>query len=456
MGDVSILAQSFAGRESEMNAKCAIVKDNATLNECRQYKAYLESKSSDLGAQIDSIKNKVSAIGGNIDKTIELVNENNTTIATYDKQIRSLQENISTMQTSIEKMEEKVNKKQKNIDKRDILMKKRIVEMQASLGGNQYVDFIMGSNSFSDLLRRSGIVRELSVYENDQISLLTKEKKQMQADKKIIVLQRELLENQQNEIADQRERVVEINDINKELIAQYHAQEADLNAQKVAAQMQQDSIKNSLPSISTTIPPELGGSDPSGGGGSGNDSSSGSGLSTYLAMPISKNLWTYMYGTWAYPGGGLHLGMDLSTYGMGKSVMAPATGIILSTYGGCQANGGLGSTCGIPYAGGNNVLMGVQLADGRAYGLSFYHLISPSVKPGQIVNQGQQIGVSGNSGNSSGAHCHVEVFYLGYKSLEQIRNEWNLRKDYTFDTSWTSTNACGSAPCRIRPESLWL
>ena len=36
----------------------------------------------------------------------------------------------------------------------------------------------------------------------------------------------------------------------------------------------------------------------------------------------------------------------------------------------------------------------------------------PMVKVGQIVNAGQQIGLVGDSGHSSGAHCHFEV-HLG-------------------------------------------
>ena len=43
----------------------------------------------------------------------------------------------------------------------------------------------------------------------------------------------------------------------------------------------------------------------------------------------------------------------------------------------------------------------------------YAHLSEMSVKPGDIVHRGDVIGVSGNSGRSSGPHLHYEIRYLG-------------------------------------------
>lgn len=39
----------------------------------------------------------------------------------------------------------------------------------------------------------------------------------------------------------------------------------------------------------------------------------------------------------------------------------------------------------------------------------YAHLSKVMVKPGDVVKKGQQIGLSGNTGNSSGPHLHYEV-----------------------------------------------
>lgn len=477
-----VMAESFEGREDEMNAKCAAVSDTATLNQCKRYKEYLEEKSKNLDSQINDIKNQVSSIQGDVDKIKKAVDENTQTIKSYDTQIASIQANITKIENNIASMNKEIKVKQVEIKERDALMKERMLEIQAYVGSNSYIDFIMGSTGFSDLIRRSEIVSELNSYENDQIKTLSKEKKAIDKQKKIIEQQKEFLEVQKQDI-DAKKKIAEaLYDSNKKLAEQYQSQQADLNARQIAKEMESQSIKASLPTINTTIPPNFGGNTSGGGSTSGGDTNTGgnnsgdagsgdqsggnsggnsgsgdtSGLSTYLQVPMDRSYWNYYYGTWAYPGGGVHVGMDFST-GLRTRipVVAPASGIILNSYSGCPEYGGLGNHCGIAW-GGNSVLMAVTLANGQSYVLLFFHLYAPSVSPGQIVTQGQQIGLSGSSGNSSGPHLHVEVINMGTQSLQQIVNTWNANKDYIFGLSWFSPDACGTAPCRLRPESFFL
>lgn len=43
---VSLHAEDFSGRESEMNQKCAAIYDEQTQAECASYKEYLNNKAS--------------------------------------------------------------------------------------------------------------------------------------------------------------------------------------------------------------------------------------------------------------------------------------------------------------------------------------------------------------------------------------------------------------------------
>lgn len=54
----------------------------------------------------------------------------------------------------------------------------------------------------------------------------------------------------------------------------------------------------------------------------------------------------------------------------------------------------------------------VVINHGNGYETYYAHLSGISVQPGQVVNQGQYIGASGNTGRSSGPHLHVEIRYF--------------------------------------------
>ena len=142
----------------------------------------------------------------------------------------------------------------------------------------------------------------------------------------------------------------------------------------------------------------------------------------------------------------------------GKEVVAPANGIIVWAFEGCPSPDGNNypNSCGIPLGGGNNVLFVCEV-DGIAYAMPMYHLQSVFVKEGQVVTQGQTIGLSGNSGNSTGPHLHIEIIKIGAMSLDAAVVKFNQSSDFTFGAGWgMDPKPCGDAPCRLRPEIYWL
>lgn len=464
-------AENFEGKEDEMNAKCEVIKNSETQELCRQYKQYLQNKSNNLDREIKEIKNQISKVKGDIDKIAPLIKENNEKIEQYDKQIHNVQLNIDNMQNSIEDMNNKIKEKENSIKERDQQMRERLLEMQAYTGSNYYIDFLMGSSSFADLLRRTEIVSELNKYENEQISILNKEKRKLNEDRIVVKEQKELLSEQQNNIKDDKLRVETLNNVKQELLNGYHEQESKLSAQKRQAQMAQ----TALPKIDLSIAEEFDNPkkpDTAEPDNTINDEikkpdsetpqkpvvpnqpDDTSNHNNAFLVPLSYG-WHYESGTWHYPGGGGHMGMDFSTGGtINIPVQAPADGIILHTYSGCE-NGY--SNCGVPIGGGNNVLLLTKKGN-TIYAMPFYHMTSVAVSPGQKVSQGQVLGYSGDSGWSLGNHCHVEIIRVGDMSMSDALRIYNSSNDLTFGTGWNAEapNACGSAPCRERPENYWL
>jgi len=91
------------------------------------------------------------------------------------------------------------------------------------------------------------------------------------------------------------------------------------------------------------------------------------------------------YPTW------YHMAFDIAS-NSGPAIIASDTGTV--TYAGC-INWGYGCH--------------VVVDHGNGYQTLYGHMSVISVSAGQVVNQGQQLGNMGSTGNSTGPHCHFEI-----------------------------------------------
>ncbi|RLE25941.1 MAG: hypothetical protein DRJ65_06650 [Acidobacteria bacterium] len=85
-----------------------------------------------------------------------------------------------------------------------------------------------------------------------------------------------------------------------------------------------------------------------------------------------------------------HNGLDLSAR-RGTPIMAPADGVVVFA----GRNGGMGRM--------------IRISHGFGFQTAYGHLDSIQVEPGQDVHRGEQIGLLGNTGRSTGPHLHYEV-----------------------------------------------
>lgn len=81
---------------------------------------------------------------------------------------------------------------------------------------------------------------------------------------------------------------------------------------------------------------------------------------------------------------------------------------------------------GYQKSGGNFVTVEYDRADGAKYRISYCHLDDIAVKKGDAVNAGTPLGLSGNTGNSTGPHLHLTVKYQGagegdFKTIDPLK-----------------------------------
>jgi murein DD-endopeptidase MepM/ murein hydrolase activator NlpD len=98
-----------------------------------------------------------------------------------------------------------------------------------------------------------------------------------------------------------------------------------------------------------------------------------------------------------------HLGIDIAA-SMGDNIFAADSGVIVFA--------------GWAYGGYGNMVM---VDHGNGYQTLYAHLSSVNSRCGQSVQKGQLIALAGSTGNSTGAHLHFEVRYMG-----GFINPWNV------------------------------
>ena len=174
--------------------------------------------------------------------------------------------------------------------------------------------------------------------------------------------------------------------------------------------------------------------------------------SSFWQNPVENG--TISAGCWFYPDGGLHLGLDIAS-AMYSDVLAVANGIVLYAHAPVDSNNGyLGNWCGWPNGGGNTICMVVAVND-RLYAISYAHLSNEIyVTSGQQVSQGTVIAKSGNSGNSTGPHTHVEVFELKQNLNSIVEYFRNSGADFSFGCGYSEAATCSGYACRIDPETV--
>ena len=70
----------------------------------------------------------------------------------------------------------------------------------------------------------------------------------------------------------------------------------------------------------------------------------------------------------------------------------------------------------------------VVIKDSKGYELRYAHLSSRSVSAGVSVTKGDEIGLVGNTGNSTGSHLHIELLKK-WRALKPDLLSGNRRRD---------------------------
>ena len=354
----------------------------------------LDDQVQDLQGQIDSSRleqenwqqviEDVSAKLKQIQADLDAANARLQIIQTKQAEINA---QIAQTQNEIVKMEAYLKTRQDVLNRRV-----RAIYMHGQLN---YLEVILGANSFSDFANRVELLKRVIRSDYNLILEIQKQKAAIEAKK----AQLEEDKRQLDALAAEAEKTRQ--EIAKKKAEQQKVLDAAKSNKAAAAQMEQD-LNAQLASVRNLIQQRLAAaeaarqaaqqqaaSDDEGGGGSDDNYVQGTGA---MGWPCSGPI-TSPFGYRTHPIFGttiFHAGIDIGV-DYGTPIHAADSGVVV--YSGWIS--GYGNAVIIDHGGGISTLYG--------------HNQSLAVSEGQSVSKGSVIAYAGSTGNSTGPHCHFEV-----------------------------------------------
>lgn len=337
------------------------------LDSLEEEKAAVQERIADLTAQANDVQATRDALQQEIDLTKE-------EIATVEAYIERLQEQIDVKTTELEAAEKALEEKEE--------LFAQTVRTTYEQGEISYLEVLLNSSSFSDLLTRLEIVS--AIMEDNQ-----KVVDEYTAAKEDIEQKRDDLQDTQDEQKNYQENLnYKVDDLAASEAQQAALQES-LEAYKAESEAEYDRIESEMQDVSNQIA-EL-----SRQAAANGSVPMGDGTLIWPTPSCTTNSSAYgwrihpIYGTMKF-----HAGEDIPA-SMGADILAAATGTVVTA----GWVSGYGNYTVIDHGGGMMT----------AYG----HQSQILVSVGQTVQQGELIGKVGSTGNSTGPHLHFEVYING-------------------------------------------
>lgn len=382
------------------------------INVLKEEKEAIQEKIEEVQAQYEENENEIANIIAKknvIDQEVQLLYE----------QIRNINEQISSFNVLIADKQDELDNAEANYAQLSEANKSRIRTMEEE-GEVSYWEVIFKANSFTDLLDRLNMVEEIASADRRHLQELSDAAENVELAQAALETEKEDLEvtkleldatelelDAKREEADALiQELLEKADDLEALEAEFEAQEQAFLEEIAAKEIEYDAAKQAEweAYMATYVPPTTAPAATS--TNNGTTTSSGSTTTTTTTtttassatwlVPCSYTSITSPFGYRTAPTTGAstyHQGVDLDT-GTGWPVYATRAGIAYTAYGS---------------AAGNYVTIDHQ--DG--FKSVYMHLSGFSISNGTIVSAGQQIGLTGSTGVSTGDHLHFGISLNG-------------------------------------------
>ena len=353
----------------------------ADIDALKKESSQLETKKAELEKQLDALADDKAEVL----QRRKLLDQQ---VANTSAQIQNIETQISEYSALITQTEaELAEAEQQEAEQYDLFCRRvRAMEEQGTV---DYWSVLFRASDFSDLLSRLDAVNEIIEYDQrviDRLKALQVEisekkadledsKAQSEAARSELVSKKKLLDAQRQEAIA--------------LIKEIQSNENQYQGALSALDREEEAIQRKIVQLSRELAAQQ--------AAQGKPVSSSSG--GYI-WPVDSRYITSTVGGRSSPGGvgsTNHKGTDIGRVGYTSSVYAAKAGTVIVS----QYSSSYGNYVVLSHGSGNTTLYG--------------HMSSRKVEVGQYVNQGDVIGITGSTGNSTGPHLHFEVTENGVR-----------------------------------------
>lgn len=343
----------------------------------------LENEKSKVDSQIKEAQEKQEQLEAEKSETMKTVESLITQISSVQAEVDQLESRISELQTEISSRERDIEQKEEEYNEQEKLLDARIVALYKS-GDTSYLDVLLTSSSITDFLAKYYMAEELINYDKELMQSIKQQKSDIETEKAQLEADKKELDTSLAQTEQKKTSLKSLKNEKEDYVDQLTAEEKEVQEEIEELEEENRKIANEIKEAQIRYQKQLEELKNNSGSSS---SQSGSG---YFIRPVSSGPIT---ATAYYSSGKFHGAVDYGV-SVGTPVKAAADGVVMTTK---NLSSSYGTYVVIQHANG----LQTYYAHGKSGSIS--------VEPGEIVKQGQQIMLSGNTGNSSGPHLHFEV-----------------------------------------------
>jgi murein DD-endopeptidase MepM/ murein hydrolase activator NlpD len=337
-------------------------------------------------ARLDQIKNTIKDIQTKVAQLTAYLASLQAQRARQEAQIAATQARIDDLAKQIRLSQAQIDRQEAHISVREQYLDQRVRAMDKH-GRINYMELIVTSRNFNDLVDRMLVMQDLIRGDQKLLDSLKTEKAQLQQQKADLDKKKADQEALMSQLKTQKAALEQTIRNQSDALAYQQALEAQYEQQRRDLEAQLADIANKIKLLQQALDAEAQGL----GGGTGQFRWP-EGARWPISQPFGPSPYPFEPAYGGYPH--FHTGIDIAGPDS-TPILAADSGIAIAYPG--------------SYGYGNYVI----IIHGNGYSTLYGHMWSFTIPAGQHVRviRGQQIGVEGSSGNSTGSHLHFEIRY---------------------------------------------